>query len=203
LVSVTLYVEGGGHRQLDAELRRAFQLFLTANDVVQRPRVVASGSRQSAYSDFCGALSRGEQAYLLVDAEAPVAAAHALGNAAQWLPWAHLQQRDGWARPKGATDLQCHLMVECMENWFLADATLLAAYFGKGFQAKQLPKPGGNVEALGKSQVLKGLLKATHNCDPKGVYSKGGHSFKLLSLLDPAKLLPLAPWAERFVQTLR
>lgn len=203
MVSVTLYVEGGGHRQLDAELRRAFQTFLTAAGVNQRPKVIASGSRQSAYWDFRHAHERGEKVCLLVDAEAAVAATDAEGQASQWRPWDHLQQRDGWERPDGATDLQCHLMVECMENWFLADPALLADYFGNGFHPRGLPKQGANVEALGKSQVQQGLLAATRECTPKGEYSKGAHSFKLLALLDPAKLLPLAPWALRFVQAMR
>lgn len=202
-MSPTLYVEGGGHRQLDAELRKAFHDFLGAAGVNARPRVVAGGSRQATHRAFYQALMRSEAAYLLVDAEATPEAELATGDPANWQPWAHLLTQDQWQRPDGATDQQCHLMVECMENWLLADPTMLAEYFGKGFQAQHLPKPGASVESLTKQQAQHGLVKATRQCASKGAYSKGAHSFKLLALLSPAKLLPLAPWAQRFVQTLR
>ena len=35
----------------------------------------------------------------------------------------------------GATDEQAHLMVQCMEAWFLADRETLAAVFGRGLKA--------------------------------------------------------------------
>lgn len=202
-MSITLYVEGGGYRALDTELRKAFQIFLTAAGVVQRPRVVACGSRQAAYTDFCNALATTNQVLLLVDAEAAVATAHAQGTAAQWQPWAHLLQRDGWACPNGATDLHCHLMVECMENWLLADPNMLSTFFGNGFDLSKLPKPGQSVEALGKVQTLGALKAATQGCKTKGQYGKGAHSFKLLALISPVKLLPVAPWAQRLVDALR
>ena len=44
---------------------------------------------------------------LLVDAERPVASSG---------PWGHLNAPpDSWVRPAGATDDQCHLMVQVME----------------------------------------------------------------------------------------
>ena len=54
-------------------------------------------------------------------------------------PWAHLRARDGWIRPADATDENAHLMVQCMETWFLADRDNLADYFGHGFNPNALP----------------------------------------------------------------
>lgn len=202
-MSLTLYVEGGGHRLLNAELRKGFQSFITAAGIQQRPAVVASGSRKAAYDDFCIALTEGKRAMLLVDAEAAMAPAHQQGPATKWQPWAHLHGRDGWSRPPSATDLDCHLMVECMENWFLADPAMLANFFGHGFAANALPAPGGGgVERFSKAQTLQALKAATRTCQPKGAYGKGSHSFKLLALLSPRALLPQAPWADRFIQAL-
>jgi hypothetical protein len=129
---------------------------------------------------------------LLVDAEGPAASAG---------PWEHLHARDGWARPQGARDEQCHLMVQCMEAWFLADRVSLAGFFGSGFRESALP---GNpaVEAIPKADVLDGLDQAVRNTS-KGRYSKGEHPFRLLAIVDPSRVTAASPWASRFVAALR
>ena len=77
------------------------------------PSVVASGSRQEAFNDFCAAVKY-DFIVLLVDSEGP------RGKGIQ--PHGqHLKTRDSWNQPSGATDDQVHLMVQCMEAWFLAD----------------------------------------------------------------------------------
>lgn len=128
---------------------------------------------------------------LLVDAEGPVAAAG---------PWEHLCAQDGWARPQGARDEQCHLMVQCMESWFMADRRSLAVYFGSGFRESALP---GNtaVEAIPKADLLGGLDQAARTTS-KGRYSKGEHAFQLLAIVDPSQVTAASPWARRFVEAL-
>lgn len=103
---------------------------------------------------------------LLVDAEGPVTAAG---------PWEHLAEPDGWERPAGAEDGQCHLMVQVMEAWFLADKAALTSYYGQGFAESALPRDP-LVEEVPKADVLTGLTRATRNTT-KGRYSKGSHSF--------------------------
>ena len=79
---------------------------------------------------------------LLVDSEAPMLAAAQPGDASQpedrkrWQPWLHLKQRKGddWDKPTGSEDLQCHLMVQCMEAWLLTDRETLKVFFGQGFK---------------------------------------------------------------------
>jgi Domain of unknown function (DUF4276) len=157
------------------------------------PRIVACGGRQHAYERFSTTHNAGEDtAVLLVDAEGPVAVAG---------PWEHLAERDGWERPAGAEDAQCHLMVQVMESWFLADRAALTTFYGQGFAEGALP---GNplVEQVPKGDVLTGLTQATRNTS-KGRYHKGSHSFSILSALDPVAVQGAAPHAERLLATLR
>ena len=66
---------------------------------------------------------------LLVDAEGP-----ALGTGV----WRHLRTRDRWENP-GADETQCHLMVQMMEAWLVADRERLAEYYGENCHEKALP----------------------------------------------------------------
>ncbi|ADO68523.1 DUF4276 family protein [Stigmatella aurantiaca] len=196
-MSVRIYVEGGGTTgALKSECRRGFaEFFKKFLPVGKQPKVIACGSRNEALDDFRTALrkSRGDYIVLLVDAEAPVGSAQEV--------WSHLEQRDGWTPPDGATEDNTHLMVQCMESWFLADVPALSAYFGKGFQASALPK-NPHIEAVSKQDVLKGLENATRQAQTKGIYSKGGHSFAILALIDPVKVRHVSPHAERLAATL-
>ncbi|GMO34598.1 hypothetical protein TM233_49700 [Bradyrhizobium sp. TM233] len=142
---------------------------------------------------------------LLVDSEAVVAEAHQQGMPATWLPWAHLKQRqgDGWEMPRGSKSDDCHLMVEVMENWFLADRNSLKVFFGIGFKESQLPAAARAVEQITKAEVYGALQKSTAACKTKAAYGKGEHSFKLLALMDPSKVVGRSPWAKRFIDELK
>lgn len=206
-----LYVEGGGDaKDLKTECRKGFNLFLQKAGLAGKmPRIVACGSRGKAYDMFCTAVRQGEDALLLVDSEAPVAQqaqpGHP-GNAqsrAGWLPWHHLYHSDGWYCPQNTKNTQCHLMVQCMENWFLADVGTLQRIFGQEFRPAALPATGrGGVEFVPKADVLRGLEQATRGCGRKNRYSKGRHSFKVLAELDAGRVLIASPWAQRLVENL-
>ena len=161
------------------------------------PRIFASGNRQQAYGDFRHALgtSRADDSVvLLVDSEGPVATGAG--------PWQHLKDRDDWDKPAGATDDHVHLMVQCMEAWFLADRAALAGYFGNGFSENSLPRRR-DVEEISKQDLESGLNAATRNSRPKGAYRKGRDSFSILADLDPDKVANASPHAEHFLETLR
>lgn len=200
---VKLFVEGGGDgKALRTACRQAISEFLRKAGLDGcMPRTVACGSRQQAYDDFCTAIRSGEPALLLVDSEGPVAPEHQDGNPPDWRPWLHLSQRagDGWEMPAGATEMQCHLMVECMENWFLADRATLQSFFDPGFRPNALPAAGRPIENVGKEQVYQALAAATSDCKTKASYGKGEHSFKVLASINPAKVMAASPWAKRFV----
>jgi Domain of unknown function (DUF4276) len=203
---VKLYVEGGGEAAaLKTACREGFTKFITKAGLKNRPRVVACGSRRDAYDSFCTAIASGDDAMLLVDSEALVSDAHQAGKPTTWLPWAHLKQRqgDGWERPNGGKNDDCHLMVEVMENWFLADRNTLKSFFGNGFKENQLPAAARAVEQITKVDVYQTLQKATAGCKSKAAYGKGEHSFKLLALIDPATVVGGSPWARRFIDELK
>jgi hypothetical protein len=176
---------------------------MTKAGIKKRPRVVACGGRQDAYDSFCTAISQGEEAVLLVDSEAAVLAAHQMGAPDQWQPWAHLLQRDGWSKPNRSKDTDCHLMVQIMESWFLADRATLKAFFDPGFIANALAAATNPVEAVAKATVYSALQQATKSCKTKAPYGKGDHSFKLLAKIDPSKVTDESPWAKRFVEELK
>ena len=131
-MSVYVYVEGGGDsRALKRACRAGLSKFLSKAGLAgNMPRVVACGSRNDAYDRFQTALTDGKDiVFLLVDAEGSVAA-----PAAAVKPWHYHKDRDNWNRPKNGTDDQCHLMVQLMESWFIADVEALESKFGQGFR---------------------------------------------------------------------
>ena len=199
MVGNRVYIEGGGNRDRDRVLRRAFGAFFENADLQERlPRIVAGHSRTKTYRGFCKAHSnagKGDFVALLVDAESAVRPG-ATG-------WDHFRERkeDQWARPAGANDDQVHLMVECMEAWFLADRKCLATYFKSGFNARALPGQD-NVEAIPKKDLFAGLKNATRNTK-KGPYDKGKHSFEILEMLNPELVCHASPHAHHLIDVLR
>ncbi len=193
MVSVRLYVEGGGDRaELRTACRKGFSSFIERAGLQGRmPRIVACGSRNDAYDSFKTAQAAGVNAMLLVDAEGQVTAQGS---------WQHLELRDGWQRPDAATDEQCHLMVQVMESWFLADTDTIETFYGQGFVRGALPR-GPKVEDVPKQDILSGLGRATAGTG-KGGYHKGAHSFEILEKLDPAKVRNASAYADRFLGAL-
>ena len=190
---VRVFVEGGGHNnELSRSCRRGFaQFFRNAGLAGYMPRVIACGSREDAYDRFRAELHKDSTVLLLVDAEAPVTAQR---------PWQHLKQSDGWTVPPGASDDQCHLMVEAMESWFLADRDALRVFYGRGFQPQRLPA-NPSIEKIPKQDIFSGLENATQNTG-KGAYKKGTDSYEMLGRLDPAKVRAASPYADRFINAL-
>lgn len=196
-MNVTVYVEGGGNvRATKKRCRQGFSaLFRKAGLSGRMPRVFAAGGRADAWHDFRTALAEaGENDFivLLVDSEAPVRD--------DGTPWVHLREQDRWNRPDGAAEENAHLMVQCMESWFLADMDALAGFFGDGFNRGALPRRP-DIENVSKCDVERGLKRATRRSG-KGEYHKGRHSFEILAELAPGRVIAASPHAKRFVDTL-
>lgn len=198
-----VFVEGGGDH--NASLARAckegFGKFFARAGLNRSPRIVVCGGRKSAYEDFCHAITQARQQdcyLLLVDSEAPIAYSKSPDV------WGHVKQRvgDGWICPSGATADNLHFMVECMENWFLADPAALGTYYGSQFKEAALPKQN-NIESVSKVEVIDALNKATQNIATKGKYSKGKHSFEILEKLDPIKVAEKSDFARRMFEEIR
>lgn len=198
-MEVTVFVEGGGDSDAQhAKFRKNFQTLLAKAGLSgKKPRVAVCGGRSFAYKDFKN--YRKGYGILLVDSESPISP---ITDEHPAQPWEHLQRREGdkWSKPDGASDEQCHLMVQCMEAWLIADKETLTQYFGSGFKENKLPQ-NTDIPAIPKANLLLGLENATKTCR-KGCYSKGSHSFELLGLIDPAKIKDKCTWAKRFFETL-
>ncbi len=197
---ITIYIEGGGdQKRLKTECRKAFSRFFEkAGFKGHMPRLVACGSRQNAFDDFCIAMNsptnENEVPFLLVDAEAPVKEAH------KNQPWDHLKERDKWDSPDDVSNCQLLLMVQVMESWFLADSSALEIFFGRGFNSKALPRQP-DIESISKKDVFQGLEAATRHTQ-KGKYGKGAHSFKILERIDPKRVAAASPWASQLLDSL-
>lgn len=194
-MKTTIYIEGGGKTDaLHRELRKGFQsLFAKAGFEGRLPKVVACGSRNDAFSDFQTAIKtkRDETILLLVDSEDPVMAP---------TKWEHVERRDVWIKPGGASEENLYFMVECMESWFLTDKPTLAKFYGGAFKETALPATT-TLESISKKTLYDGLEKATR-LTSKGAYSKGNHSFKILALLDGKKIRHHGRYAQEFFEYL-
>jgi hypothetical protein len=176
---IRIYIEGGGDsKDTKAFLRQGFGIFLNELVTVARAKrvrwqLVMCGSRNSAFDAFRTSLGQNPQAFnvLLVDSETPVSTR----------PWAHLLARDGWNVGNLSDDF-CHLMVQVMESWFLADLEKLAGYYGTGFARNSIPNTA-NVEQISKATIENSLKIATRNTQ-KGEYQKIHHASKLLALIE-------------------
>jgi hypothetical protein len=197
---VKLFVEGGGnHKTLRTECRKSFTIFLTKVGLSGKmPRVVASGPRSKAYDDFCAAVKNQEPAMMLVDSEV-------VAEVTSYHPWSILSKNttDQWEKPEGSLDKHCHLMVVCMESWFLADLDTLSNFYGSNFNKNELIKKTNHIENTPKELLFNLLENATKNCKTKSKYIKNEHSFKLLALLNPKKVEAASGWAKRLFDELK
>ena len=198
MVSSKIYVEGGGDSHtLRTKCRKGFSEFFKRAGLVGRmPRIVACGSRNKAYGDFCIAVKSSQNdkiPVLLVDSEGPVNQGIET--------WQYLKERDSWECPPGATEDQAHLMVQCTESWFLADKATLQDFYGHRFNANALPARN-DIENVPKNDLFNGLQNATRPTLPKGEYDKGKHAFELLAMIDPSKVRQASPHADALLRTL-
>ncbi|MBD2628869.1 DUF4276 family protein [Trichormus variabilis] len=196
---VRIYIEGGGDSQKTKSLiRQGFSQFFKPLVELAKSKnikwnITICGTRNNAFRDFKNALKSHPDAFnvLLVDAEAPVKI-----NS----PWEHLKFRDNWDKPAGVDDDNCHLMVQTMEAWFIADIETLKKFYGQGFKENAIPK-NANVETIAKDNLEPTLKTATANTT-KGEYHKIQHAYKLLELLDVDKVRQASPYCDRLFTTI-
>jgi hypothetical protein len=96
---LSLFVEGGGDTEnLKKNCRNAFTSFIQKKLEKIMPRVIACGSRNSAYEGYINAKRNGETAFLLVDSEGAVIVpindpSYDQNDLRTWRPWHHIQNR--------------------------------------------------------------------------------------------------------------
>ncbi len=195
---IRIYVEGCGEgKDTRGAFREGFSKFF--GDIVTEIRkrqirwqIVACGPRDRAYDDFLTAFRShpGALNMLLVDSEDIIT---------ETSPWQHLRKRDNWL-VQGFGDEQCHLMVQIMEAWFLADKEALKNFYGQSFKMNALPQ-NPKVEDICKDDILVGLRGATASTS-KGEYHKTKHGPKILSMIDTERVRNAAPYCDRLFATL-
>jgi len=189
---IRLYVEGGGNSESRQALRKGLMVFLKelvslADRHGVKVRPIFCGSKHSAYEDFKKGLADHPRAFnvLLVDSDGSVSQP----------PWAHLNLAS-----LGTGDVHCHLMVQAMEAWFVADRAKLKDFYGRGFNDKQIPKDT-DVERIEKPMLKSCLNKATRRTRQKR-YSETDHAPKLLALIDAATVRRASRHCDRLFTTL-
>ncbi len=196
-MEIRIYIEGGGDgKNSKALLRQGFNQFF--RDLVEIARnnqikwdVVLCGSRNNAFRDFKNAFKTHPNAFivLLVDSEAPVSRT----------PWEHLRVIDNWESPN-VDDIHCHLMVQSMEAWFIADVEALKKYYGQRFKENPIFKTQ-NVEKISKDSLEPSLKIASCNTT-KGEYRKIQHAAELLEMIEVAKVRKASAHCDRLFITL-
>lgn len=201
--SIRIYIEGDDRRRgkyNDISLREGFRGFLRELDAQARAQavrldIILGGSKGETFKDF----RRGVKAHphslviFLVDADAPLTT----GETAQGF----LRRQNPTWDWQGVEAEQCHLMVQIMESWFLADLAALEEFYGKKFASNRLPK-NPRVEEISKQIVEQSLLVASQPT-PAGEYHKTRHGAKLLTRIDPQKVRQAAPHCQRLFQLVR
>jgi hypothetical protein len=197
LRGIRVYVEGGGDRKdTKVAVRLGFDAFLGELRDAARVRklewkAITCGSRGSALDDFRTACRTHPDCFnvLLVDSEGPVSAG----------PREHLRARDDWALD--VSEEHCHMMVQAMEAWIIADVEALRAFYGQGFQPSAIPGTQ-NVERIDKERLLEAMTAASRQTQ-KGPYHKIHHGPKLLARVDPRVVRPKAPHCQRLFATVQ
>lgn len=201
-MEIKLYVEGGGkgsHKRATIKLQQGLDAFFRRlKDAAREKRIgfkiIPAGNTQNTYDDFILSVKISPQSFnlLLVDSDEAVAA----NQTAR----AFLQNKYRKWDLQIVTDEQCHLMVQIMESWFIADVAALKNYYGREFKDSAIPK-NKNVETIAKKTIEKSLETATAKTQ-KAEYHKIEHGAKLLELVNPQKVRKAAPHCERLFATI-
>lgn len=194
VTEVRIYCEGGGDGRAKELFREGLNSFLAKLKNEARVRkirwtLIACGSKHQTYKDFRLALRTHSTAFnvLLVDSDGP--------KTIEQNPWLYLGKD-----PNGQNERHCHLMVQLMETWLIADVDTLQRYYGSEFKRSVVPADA-NVERIEKSRLVQALNSATSKTQ-KGKYHKIQHAPDILKILDTEKVCSAAPHCRRLFQTL-
>ena len=200
---IKLYVEGGGrgtNKNATIKLQQGFDAFLRELKDAARAkkisfRVIPSGSTTDTYEEFIFSVENSPQSFnlLLVDSDETVAKDESA--------CAFLQRKYKKWKLQTINDEQCHLMVQIMESWFVADVDALKDFYGQDFRESAIPKNQKNVEKIDKARVESALKAATAKIK-NGVYHKIRDGAKILEKINPQKVRASAPHCDKLFKTI-
>lgn len=178
---VRIYIEGDKkNKTSNISLREGFSVFFDVLREKARERkikfdIILCGSSAETFRDFQFGVRSHPNSFVtfLIDSD------DELDN--QDTPKSFLQKQTkskNWEW-RNVEDEQCHLMIQIMESWLIADIETLKNYYGKDFHANSIPK-NKNIEKVPKLDVENSLAKATKDTK-KGVYHKVKHGAELLT----------------------
>ncbi len=194
-----VYVEGGGSTQFTRDpLRDGFDIFyhdlkLLAYNNDCELTFIPCGGKTETIRDFKKSLKSNNDAIkvLLVDSDIPVTQQ----------PKKHLIIDN----PEITND-QCHLMVQIMESWFLADLNALRGFYKDELYDEELNKYQDvmNVENIDKKDIKRVLINATKvtSFGDYWVYGKIRHASEILKRLDTNIVRRKAAHCDRLFKTL-
>jgi hypothetical protein len=184
---IRLYVEGGGNSESRKKLRKSFRAFLEKGEErikreSARLRIIFCGSKSDTYDNFKYSLSDHRQAFniLLVDSDGPKELSQ---NCWQYLGWNAL----------GTNESHCHLIVQEMEAWFIADIETLKNFYGRRLKEKAIRNHKVEEIANPKEALRKACQDTYHEID---------HAADLLGRVDAAKVRKVSPHCNRLFETL-
>ncbi len=197
-------------KEKEAGLRRGFQSFFKEiKDLAQSKNInleiIMCGGRKLAYNDFSKALESHPEAFniLLVDSEGKISQDQS--------PWQYLEtnKQDKW-QSLNLSDDHCHLMVQTMEAWFIADLETLRQFYGDNFVDTKiingLENDKDNIENVTKYNLQKWIEHATKHCKnidgSSKKYNKSQHPPKLLAIINVEKVRKKCYWCNRIFRTL-
>lgn len=197
VTEIRIYIEGDTKQKgkfNTIALREGFnhffgELIVAAKDKNIVLRLIMCGSKFETFKDFLNATKSYQDSFVvfLVDSDAPVDENETAKS--------FLQNQNPLWHLSEVEENQCHLMVQIMESWFLADKSELAEFYGQNFNRNALAK-NKNIEKIAKIDVENGLANATTGTQ-KGEYHKTRHGAKILELISPQKVRAAAPHCEK------
>jgi hypothetical protein len=198
---IQIFIEGGSkgqNRASSQKLRLGFlQFFDELNQIARSKSIkfkpIICGSTDETFRIFRYENAKADNSFLcfLVDSDKPLEADDTPKN--------FLEREKKWDL-KNIADNQCHLMVQLMESWFLADIETLKIFYGQNFKHNAIPKQP-NVEKIAKLDVEKSLDKATNETS-KGKYHKIKHGAELLGKIETDKVKEKAAHCNRLFETI-
>jgi hypothetical protein len=199
VTEIRVYVEGGGDSNSGkSDVRRGFRQFLSQIIALARVKnigwnITACGNTKATKNAFTTALRQRPTALniLIVDSDGPFDIDRSSSQ--------HLFQKDE-IDTLNISDEQCHLMVQVMETWLVADVNALMDFYGNNFNDNPIPKRQ-DIEQVGREEIYRILKEATKKTQ-KGEYHKINHGLVILGKVDVATVRRKAPHCEQLFATL-